>query len=1324
MTHTQKFNFLTFIISLVICGSLNVNAQVQTAVNYYYNNFDGGEVGEGFKAFGERSLDVMPNSLGNTDGYALKSTGSGKAGGYALSFLPAGSNLNNEEFGFEWTLLYRNNGGNPDQSQTIDNNANAWRYWLYANNSDLADMQGYYLTQTGTKLELHLRTKEKNSRCLLYFDLSEIGSNNTTYAIRVQRIRRDSQYVWQLFVDPYTESKTEATTPRDRLNYEANVYNTYQYSGLEVVSTSADRFVFDEVKLYSMKLNITGANDTGYGISNPLSLGKKSAAIYGLEIKTRGYFDISQLSLSVTGNLTGVVEGTMKLNKSKDSFFGNADDQFVANLSYYDTEIQNYTFSDAFYSMGEANGEVALATYYFITVDVKDKPVTGASFAISKFPVLKGISSQLNYANTIGVVAVTTAPNATGNTFDWFGGTSTEWANSENWEPNGVPRRTDLARIGVKTFINQPMVDRNITVGNILFGQEQEATLTVKQDATLTVNNNIEYLVSTVIAGDGALMVKGSLIAKPTINVKISSAIASLTVQNLILDSQNGLVSFFAQGKNTTVTNAVQTAGEKTVTIAVETGAQLTLTGATPFNLAARTHSITNATNSAVVYNAAVKQKVSTNLSYQGIVFTGAGTKEIAPGVLTVVGNWMSTEGKIDFKTNNSSLKFSGKDQIIEDKGSEGGNGLAFANVLFSEGGVKNLSTGRFSLGIGNYLSMGENTILQTNDNLTFRATSKGSASIDVMPATAAIKGQVTVEKFIQGGSKDMWRTNRMLSSPVYDNTADFTNSGNRTYSFTQFVDDMIITGKNGKANGFDVNAGNTASAWTYMSGKSFVEIPNINTSLNVGNGAFIFFRGNREDLARKVTSPFMDAESITMTFKGVLNQQDVNVPLGAFNLLGNPYAATIDWKAVRKIGNVEAVIRAWNPSMRQYSHFNGEYGTNGGTRYIGPGQAFFVAATGANPAVIFTEESKVNDIKQGKPLYNVIMSANETNIYSNFASTPNSQFTTVPTFTISAKLKKTNTDHTDEALMVLRAGELAIATASDVPRLGGEAVFLSSLTADGKQMAINYLPTVELTPTVKLGVNVQETGNYELLISPSGLPVGYEVKLKDHFLNTLSTIDASATNYTFSIDKNDKASADFNRFEIMFSPATTLPLVASSFIANKTATGVTLKWATTASAIGHFVVQRSGEDKVFTTIGSVAFQQNGNYTFDDRTPINGYNYYRLMEINKDGASTINNPIAVNFELNTAASAKILVYPTTTNSNYTLKYNGALTSANYQVKISNVTGKLVASEKMSISALENGYQGAVSALKVGVYFIQLVDVDKGESLGVAKLIKK
>ncbi|MFD2147169.1 hypothetical protein [Mucilaginibacter antarcticus] len=73
---------------------------------------------------------------------------------------------------------------------------------------------------------------------------------------------------------------------------------------------------------------------------------------------------------------------------------------------------------------------------------------------------------------------------------------------------------------------------------------------------------------------------------------------------------------------------------------------------------------------------------------------------------MTVSGNWNSAGAKIDAVTNAATVDFMGTGQTLTDAGSNNGNGVVFAKVLFQGSGTKTLSSGKFSVANNGLLTM------------------------------------------------------------------------------------------------------------------------------------------------------------------------------------------------------------------------------------------------------------------------------------------------------------------------------------------------------------------------------------------------------------------------------------------------------------------------------------------------------------------------------------------------------------------------------------------------------------------------------------------
>lgn len=147
------------------------------------------------------------------------------------------------------------------------------------------------------------------------------------------------------------------------------------------------------------------------------------------------------------------------------------------------------------------------------------------------------------------------------------------------------------------------------------------------------------------------------------------------------------------------------------------------------------------------------------------------------------------------------------------------------------------------------------------------------------------------------------------------------------------------------------------------------------------------------------------------------------------------------------------------------------------------------------------------------------------------------------------------------------------------------------------------------------------------------------------------------------------------------------LPISLTSFTGEATNNGVKLNWVTASESNNKsFTVFSSTNGQDFTQIGTLKGAGNSttalNYSFVDKTPADGANYYKLMQTDFDGKTTSFDPTVVNFNLSNAIA--LSVYATQT------KIQGQLSWAKNEqatVTITDLAGKTVLSQKVN---LQNG----------------------------------
>jgi len=739
------------------------------------------------------------------------------------------------------------------------------------------------------------------------------------------------------------------------------------------------------------------------------------------------------------------------------------------------------------------------------------------------------------------------------------------------------------------------------------------------------------------------------------------------------------------------------------------------------------------------------------------VTSTGAGTLNLGSvgGTTTITGNYIQTAGRVnvnktsgiqnlniagDFSVNGGTfdlgngtvnVRFNGSAQSLVNTGST----IEFQDVRFISGGTKTLNSGNFSLATTGILTMGINTTLNANGNLTILSSASGSGRIAPIPSSSAITGNVNVQRYITGGAQDPYRTNRLLSSPIH--------TGGNTYDLTQFIDDMIITGAGGSANGFDQTAVNPASAFTYVWGSGFVAIPHINTALEAGKGALIFFRGNRSNISSKTVSPFVDPESIVMDFEGTLNQQDVSVSLNNLDLVGNPYASSIDWNSagVTKTNLLNNFIRIWNPASRSYAVYDGDgdIAVPEGviSNIIPTGQGFFVQADGAG-SLTFTESAKVTT---QPPLLLMSAPTEQDLVAQNFGGSSGNKamaapstnvtsfITSVPRTELRLALLNNSLPYKEETAVVFQTGKSAqYNVAEDATyfyNASDQRLFLSSLSSDNTSLTINYMPAITAGSNVKLNILPQNAGgDYQLEVRYKDLPTDYLVKVNDNYLGT-STLVQNGDLYSFSINKTVPASFGDNRLSVSFQPSTTLPVEYTSFTVAKVNQGVAVKWSTLTEADNNrFEIERAGDDQNFVKIHTeLAKGNNASYSYIDKNPLLGNNYYRLVQFDNSGKANPTKPQVINYTDEVSNTMDIVsIYPNPVAVNFTVKYNGALKANQQTLKIINATGQVMLAKSIAKAELLAGHEINISNYASGVYVVEVYE--NGIRIGQTKLVKQ
>lgn len=380
---------------------------------------------------------------------------------------------------------------------------------------------------------------------------------------------------------------------------------------------------------------------------------------------------------------------------------------------------------------------------------------------------------------------------------------------------------------------------------------------------------------------------------------------------------------------------------------------------------------------------------------------------------------------------------------------------------------------------------------------ITLKSTDAGTGSLADFNASGGVvfqgTGTATVERYISGAP---WSWH-LLSSPVASQaiSGEFTPSSSG-YDFYTWYEPQLTW----------VNFKNTSTAPTWST---------------ANNGKTEFIPGTGYLVAYEAANP-------TKIFQGTLNSGTVNFLLTYggqstykyFNLVGNPYPCTIDWKAAsgwnrsnlveNGSGNYDYWI--WNDAVGNYGVFNSGgadgSGTNSVSRYIAAGQGFYVLAKQSGPFVIN------NGVK---------------------AQSPQNWLKNAETESGLLRLKMTSSAnaYSDEMLIEFNPG-------SDG---GGSDKFWSFYTEapeiysvkDGKNYAINRYNSFSYDLVVSVAAKTGLSATYTIQAPDiAGFSLCNDVWLKDQKTGIITNLKVTPS-YSFAGSPGD----DRNRFQLYFRSVT-----------------------------------------------------------------------------------------------------------------------------------------------------------------------------------------
>jgi|GEM_PF-722865 len=655
--------------------------------------------------------------------------------------------------------------------------------------------------------------------------------------------------------------------------------------------------------------------------------------------------------------------------------------------------------------------------------------------------------------------------------------------------------------------------------------------------------------------------------------------------------------------------------------------------------------------------------------------------------------------------------------------------------------------TGLFTLTAGQL-------ILPTNYTFTLRSTSiTNTALVDVVGTTGVITynsgAAFKVERFIPqtgGGIR------------AYRDVAPSVNTGTRKIfdtwqeGGTNGLDNGInygthVAGKAGASpggidatTGFDITGSGAASLYSdnislVTGADSFDPITSTNQTndtLSAFKGYRILIRGNRlVNLYQSPTPTTMNAPAIlrstgtlvtgTVTFTttgtsamggtntGVrMNSATSSATTAGFTMIGNPYASPVVWDSlVANSTSLEPTYWLFDPNIGttgSYVTYNTLTGSNniasGATKYIQPGQGFFVQNSSLSPApqLVFMERHKAPSIANLTLVYRTTNTSNLSKI------------------NISVKRPVTNRG-------IITADGTAIAYGNSFSNAisqedgikfsnNGENIAINS---NGKQLSIEGRKLPTITDTISLRLWQVTAGvSYQLEINTTEFADnGLQAYLLDRFNSSQTILTMNGIKsypFTTTADTNSYN----NRFKIVFKTNSTVPINFTSIKASAYNKGVNVEWSAAENNVSNYQVQRSADGANFTAIGATNAKGNGSssmqqYLWYDAAPFANHNYYRIMSTDLSGAIKYSSTVLVNL---TGKKESITVYPNPVKGKTINLQLSNVESGDYKIVLYNLNGQSIFNSRINVASNALSQNIALpQATPAGTY---MLNISKGE----------
>ena len=639
--------------------------------------------------------------------------------------------------------------------------------------------------------------------------------------------------------------------------------------------------------------------------------------------------------------------------------------------------------------------------------------------------------------------------------------------------------------------------------------------------------------------------------------------------------------------------------------------------------------------------------------------------------------------------------------------------------------GVVVSSVANDTLNILDSLSFGNVNLatLNTGDNLVLRSTAGKTARLaDITNGdnnfNNTVSGKITVERFIPALGRRAWR---FLTAPVTAGSTTISQAwqeGASCSTSTTVADPAPGYGTHITYNipawpGYDQGInGNTSIKFLNNVGWTGIPSSTNGTTSGVDNGYItdepgymLFVRGNRSvDLSQGIGAA---TSNTILRPKGPINYGQMTLPtvkgFNTFKVIGNPYPSTINFHKIATNSSNAGLPDAfylWDPNL------TGSNGVGGWVSYsYDPSKHVYDVS-------VETSMSVNGDIQSGAafmvdyPGSSIVIREKDKSTGSN-----NGQFRVAGQLRTS--LFAVNPDGTtslnDGVVNVFNESYDNQVDVNDVKKFNNFAENFGILRSS-KALAIEKRAPIAGADTIFYKMTQMKVKDYKirLVLDSVQLPAGMTAFMEDQYLSRKTPVQLQDTTWIGFNISSDPASSAFDRFRLVFVPATTVPVTITGLQAWKRNRDIQVEWKVEHEInIVSYEVEKSEDGIHFLPVhASVAVGGNHTYSWLDVNARVGDNFYRVISKDNNGITKSTGIVKVSMN---GGVPTVNIYPNPIQDNQVHLAMSDIPKGQYRIKVINAIGQVLLVNELN-------HPGGSAALVIpvnegwarGAYHIELV----------------